>query len=144
MFIRNRPRLGELLAVTRGVTVAREAEFRPNDRKSVRVRFSIVLTEPPPGETPALLWTFMVRWRVAMRLPSGVDRRQLLTLWRTPDMRCVFAPGSPADRRLFVCASGDEVILEEHTRDPASAFNRAEELRALAAAGGLDSPDAGS
>jgi PAS domain-containing protein len=131
MFIRERPRLTELLHAAQGGTVEREADFRPNDRKAVRVRFRITLAERLPGGAVTLLWTFDVRWPVGMRLPHGVDRRQLITIWRTGSLRCVFVPGGSEKRRLFVCGANDEVIHEEPTSDVDSAIVRAAELHKL-------------
>jgi hypothetical protein len=135
MFIGNRPRLSELLAAAHGRPFEREARFRPNDRKALSVRFRVEPAESLPDGAVALRWTFEVRWPLTMRLPRGLDPRQLITLWRSEPLRCVFAPGGAEKRRLFVCATADEVVHEEPTPDVASALTRAAELRELAAHG---------
>jgi PAS domain S-box-containing protein len=137
MFVRERPRLAELLQAAQGEPVEREAAFRPNDRKAVRVRFRIALAERMPGGAVTLLWTFALRWPIGMRLPAGVDRRQMIVLWRRDSMRCVFVPGDSQQRRLFVCGADDEVIHEELPTDVPAAFARAAELQKLAADGAL-------
>jgi PAS domain-containing protein len=139
MFIRERPRLAELLQAAQGQVIEREADFRPNDRKAIRVRFRLALGERLSGGAATLLWTFDVRWPVGMRLPQGVDRRQLITLWRTDSLKCVFVPGGSDKRRLFVCSANDEVILEEPIVDVTTARARAAELQKLASEGALPS-----
>ena len=128
LFLRGRPVLSELLAAARGGVIERDAEFRPNDRKPMRVRFSIRRSDPGSADV-TLHWTFDVRWRLAMRMPEGVDRRQVIKVWRRHDHRCVFAPGGAGRRRLFVCVDEDEVLHEESLPDVASAFARAAALR---------------
>jgi PAS domain-containing protein len=137
MFIRERPRLAELLQAAQGEAIERDADFRPNDRKAIRVRFRITIGERMPSGAVTLLWTFFVRWPVGMRLPSGVDRRQLITIWRSGSLRCVFVPGGADKRRLFVCGSNDEIVHEEHADDVPGAFARAAELQKLAREGVL-------
>ena len=137
MFVRERPRLVELLQAARGEVVDREADFRPNDRKAMRVRFRLTLAERLTDGSVTLLWTFFVRWPVGMRIPSGVDRRQLVTIWRTDSLRCVFVPGGVDKRRLLVCSLKDEVIHEEPAIDVPTAFARATALQKLASEGAL-------
>lgn len=137
MFIRERPRLAELLQAAQGAVIEREADFRPNDRKAIRVRFRISLGERLPGGKMTLLWTFDMRWPVRMRIPRGVDLRQLITIWRTDSLRCVFVPGGTDKRRLLVCSPKDEVLHEEPTSDIRSAWTRASELHKLAGQGAL-------
>ena len=137
MFIRERPRLAELLQACQGEPVEREAVFRPNDRKAIPVRFRVTHGERMPGGGATLLWTFFIRWPVGMRIPTGVDRRQLITVWRTESLRCVFVPGGTDKRRLFVCGSNDEIVHEEPADDVRTAFARAAELQALARTGAL-------
>ena len=129
LFLRGRPVLSELLAAAGGGVIQREAEFRPNDRKPLRVRFVIRRADPGPGADVTLRWTFEVRWRLGMRLPEGVDRRQVMTVWRRHGHRCVFAPGGAGGRRLFVCVDEDEIVHEEMLPDVPSAFARALALR---------------
>lgn len=128
MFVGGRPHLSELLRAARGDVIEREAIFRPNDRKSVRVRFRLEPGEPQPGGGLTLLWTFDVRWQLGMRLPAGLDRRQLITVWRSHGLCCHFAPGGPGRRRLFVCSDDGEVLHEESVGDPSAAFTRASAL----------------
>ena len=137
MFITQRPRLGDLLEAARGGVIDREAQFRPNDRKAMHVRYRVTAGETDPDGHQTLLWTFQVRWLVGMRLPPGVDRRQLITIWRTPPLSCVFAPGGLNKRRLFVCNEAGEVLHEEPVPAVDIAFARAGELRKLAEAGRL-------
>lgn len=140
MFVRERPQLSELLRAAQGEVIERYAHFRPNDRKAVRVRFRLTAAERLPDGGVLLLWRFQFRWPVGMRVPAGVDRRQLITIWRTPSLRCMFVPGGAEKRRLIVCSDDDEVIYEEPTPDASAAFARASELRKLAAAGALETP----
>jgi hypothetical protein len=125
MFVGERPHLSELLRAARGDVIEREAIFRPNDRKSLRVRFRLEPGEPLPDGGLTLRWTFDVRWQVGMRLPNGLDRRQLITVWRSDGLCCHFAPGGPGHRRLFVCSDDGEVLHEEAAGDPSAAFTRA-------------------
>ena len=136
MFVRDRPRLAELLRAAQGHVIEREAWFRPNDRKAIPLRFRLAPGDRFGPGTVSLRWTFDVRWPVAMRLPRGVDRRQLITLWRTADRRCVFVPGGADKRRLFVCGGNDEVIHEEPTPGGAAALARAVQLRGEMGIGG--------
>jgi PAS domain-containing protein len=140
MFVQDRPRLAELLTAAQGEVVDRVATFRPNDRKAIPVRFRLTRDEGPPGAPIVLRWTFEVRWPIGMRLPQGVDRRQLITIWRADPLRCIFVPGGNDKRRLIVCAANDEVVHEEPASDAAAAFARAAELQKLAATGALDPP----
>lgn len=135
LFVTGRPRLAELLDAARGERIARAAALRPNDRRAVDVRFTIARLESDAREA-LLYWTFALRWPLHLRIPRGVDKRQLITLWRAGALRCVFVPGGRANRRLLVCAS-DEVVLEEAPTDPAAALARALELQQLAATGQL-------
>jgi len=135
MFVRGRPTLSELLQAGVGSPVEREAEFRPYERKALRVLLRITACEGP-GERGRLLWTFSVRWPVGMRIPAGVDRRQLITIWRTAEHRCIFAPGGSGNRRLLLCGPNDEVIYEEPVASAAEAFARAADLRNLHLSGG--------
>lgn len=137
MFIRERPRLAELLQAAQGEPIERDADFRPNDRKAIRVHFRITIGEQMPSGAVTLLWTFFVRWPVGMRIPSGVDRRQLITIWRSGSLRCVFVPGGADKRRLFVCGSNDEIVHEEAAEDVSSAFARAAELERLVREGAI-------
>ena len=131
MFIGNRPRLNELLSAAHGEPIERDATFRPNDRKALPVHVRIARGEPSADGHITLRWTFTVRWPVGMRIPQGVDRRQLITVWRDESMRCIFVPGGKDKRRLLVCAGDDEVIHEEDARSASDAFTRAAELREL-------------
>ena len=139
MFVSERPRLSELLAAAQGLVIRREAEFRPNDRKAVRVRFELApAAEPPQTEGPILLrWTFSVRWPVTMCLPPGVDRRELITVWRSSQFRCIFVPAPGEKRRLMICSAEDEVVHQELVMNAATALMRAGELQTLASAGDL-------
>jgi PAS domain-containing protein len=139
MFVTDRPRLSELLAVAQGLIIDRVAEFRPNDRKAVRVRFRVSAGEDEGEQQGTLLWTFFVRWPVTMCLPRGADRRQLITVWRSAPLRCIFVPSGLETRRLLVCSEEDEVVHEELASEPASALARAAELLVLAQAGELPS-----
>jgi len=94
MFIRERPSLSELLRAAHGEPVEREAVFRPNDRKALPVRFRISAADGTSGVGVTLIWRFQLRWPVGMRIPAGVDRRQLITVWRGEAMRCIFVPAS--------------------------------------------------
>ena len=134
MFVSDRPRLSELLEAAAGGVVERRARLRPNDRRCVDVQIRIERL-PSENPEPLLFWTLRLRWPVTLRIPRGVDRRQLITIWRAGTLRCVFVPGG-AKRRLLVCEE-DEVVLEEAPPDPASAFIRAAELKQLAAKGEL-------
>ena len=129
MFVRERPRLLELLSVAQGDVIEREATFRPNDRKALPVRFRITREPLLTNAAITLRWTFTVRWPVGMRIPQGVDRRQLITVWRNEAMRCVFVPGGANKRRLLLCAGNDEVVHEEDAADAAAAYVRAAELQ---------------
>ena len=131
MFIRERPSLSELLRAAHGEPVEREAVFRPNDRKALPVRFRISAADGTSGVGVTLIWRFELRWPVGMRIPAGVDRRQLITVWRGEAMRCIFVPGGLDKRRLFVCGQDDEVLYEETAPGGAAAFARAGELRKL-------------
>lgn len=135
MFIAGRPLLPELLQAGLGTPLERDAVFRPCERKALRVRVRVTAFEGRPGEAAGLLWTFRVRWPVGMRIPAGVDRRQLITVWRTGGHRCIFAPGGRGNRRLLVCGCHDEVIHEELAESAADAFGRAAELQALIVSG---------
>jgi PAS domain-containing protein len=135
MFVGNRPRLSELLFVAQGGEIERAAQFRPNDRKAIPVRFRVTAAECQPGAPVELTWTFDLRWPVGMRLPRGVDRRQLITVWRQQPLRCIFVPGGADRRRLLVCGEHDEVLHEEPAADAAAAFTRARELQKLATEG---------
>ena len=135
LFVTERPRLAELLEAARGGVIERKAALRPNDRRSVDVLFRIERLNEQPGNA-LLRWTFRVRWPVALRIPRGVDKRQVITIWRAGAFRCVFVPAGGNDRRLFVCTS-DEVLLEEAPSDAASALVRAAELKRLVVAGQL-------
>lgn len=135
MFIGNRPRLSELLAAAHGRPFEREARFRPNDRKALSVRFRVEAGDALPDGAVTLQWTFEVRWPLTMRVPRGLDPRQLITLWRSEPLRCVFAPGGKEKRRLFVCAGADEVVHEEPTPDIESALMRAAALHEQAVRG---------
>jgi hypothetical protein len=135
LFVTDRPRLSELLqASATDDVVEREATVRPNDRKAVRVRFSL-RGVPGTGDGKNLLWTFTVQWPIAMRLPRGVDRRQMITVWRSGSMRCVFVPAGHDKRRLFVCGDNDAVVHEEIPNSSSAAYQRAAELEALLASG---------
>ena len=131
MFIRERPSLSELLRAAHGEPVERDAVFRPNDRKALPVRFRISAAETASGGSVSLLWRFELRWPVGMRIPPGVDRRQLITVWRGEAMRCIFVPGGLDKRRLLICGEDDEVLHEESAPSGAAAFARAAELRKL-------------
>jgi len=131
MFVSHRPRLNELLSAAQGITIERHAAFRPNDRKALPVHFRVERGEVLPDGQITLRWTFAVRWPVGMRLPHGVDRRQLITVWRSESMRCVFVPGGKDKRRLLVCGEDDEVVHEEEALTPREAFARAAELHTL-------------
>ena len=135
LFVGGRPQLVELLQAARGDVIERDAQFRPNDRKAIRVRFRLSAAEQLAGDGPTLLWRFDLRWPVGMRVPEGVDRRQLITVWRAASLRCVFVPGGIDKRRLFVCGRNDEVIHEEPAADAPSAFIRAAQLQKLMASG---------
>ena len=137
LFVRARPRLAEMLRAAQGEVIERDAYFRPNDRKAMPVRFRLTAAERTPGGAVSLLWIFELRWPVGMRIPAGVDRRQLITVWRAQSMRCVFVPGGADKRRLLLCTDNDEVLYEEPAPAGAAAFARAEELQKLAAAGTL-------
>jgi PAS domain-containing protein len=134
LFIRERPTLAELLRAARGEALEREGMFRPNERKAFAVRFR-VSRDATPSDAVVLLWTFDVRWSVHLRMPQGVDRRQLITVWRSNTLRCIFVPGGRDKRRLFVCTGNDEVIHEEAPTDSVAAFARAIELQQLAGRG---------
>lgn len=131
LFVRDRPRLAELLEVARGGAVERKATLRPNDRRCVEVSFRIERMNAVSID-PRLSWTLTVRWPITLRIPRGVDRRQLITVWRAGKLRCVFVPGGADKRRLLVC-DHDEVVLEEAPVNPAAAFARATELHRLVA-----------
>jgi hypothetical protein len=131
MFVGQRPRLSELLSAAQGTTIERDATFRPNDRKALRVHFRVERADPSPDGQILLRWTFTLRWPVGMRIPQGVDRRQLITVWRDDAMRCVFVPGGKDKRRLLVCAPNDDVLHEESAVSVADAFTRATELHKL-------------
>jgi PAS domain-containing protein len=137
MFIAGRPRLSELLAAAQGMVIERDAEFRPNDRRAVRVRFRVVAGEDDRHDT--LVWTFCVRWPVSMYLPRGADPRQLITVWRLAPWRCLFVPGGAEARRLLICSENDEVVYDEPASNASAALTRAAELLALARAGTLPS-----
>ncbi|MGH9311432.1 MAG: hypothetical protein ACRD1U_18785 [Vicinamibacterales bacterium] len=139
MFVSDRPRLSELLAVAQGLVIERAAEFRPNDRKAVRVWFRVSAAEDEGGQHGTLVWTFFVRWPVTMCLPRGADRRQLITVWRSGPFRCIFVPTGGETRRLLICSEEDEVLHEEPAAAPPSALARAAELLTLAEAGALRS-----
>ena len=132
MFVRDRPRLAELLQAARGDVIERDAHFRPNDRKAIPVRFTLRRDEDGAAQQ-LLRWTFALRWPIGMRIPAGVDRRQLITVWRGPSLRCVFVPGGTDKRLLLVCAANDEVIHEEPAGTGSAAFSRAAELHRLLA-----------
>ena len=129
LFVADRPRLAELLKAAGGAIVERKAQLRPNDRRCVDVHFRIERLKSDVVN-PRLLWTLSLRWPISLRVPRGVDPRQLITVWRAGAMRCVFVPGGAERRRLLLCEQ-DEVVLEEAPPDPASAFRRAAELRRL-------------
>lgn len=133
MFVGDRPRLPELLRAAQGDVIEREASFRPNDRKAMRVRFTVSRGDNSADGQVTLLWRFQVRWPIGMRIPTGVDRRQLITVWRASSMRCVFVPAGADKRRLLVCGENDIVLHEEGVAASASAFTRAFELRRLLA-----------
>jgi hypothetical protein len=135
LFVADRPRLAELLAAARGAILSRKARLRPNDRRPVDVHFTIQRLASRMDEA-LIQWTFSVRWPINLRIPRGVDKRQLITIWRDGALHCVFVPGGSAKRRLFVCAR-DEVLLEESPENPTAALARADELRRLAASGQL-------
>jgi hypothetical protein len=137
MFVRERPQLIELLRAAQGEVIERSAHFRPNDRKAIPVRFRLSRGAPGPNGEVLLEWTFTLRWPVGMRLPEGVDRRQLVTVWRAGTMRCVVVPGGENKRRLFVCADDDVVIHEEQAPTISEALARAAELQRMAANGAL-------
>jgi PAS domain S-box-containing protein len=134
LFVADRPRLAEMLDAARGAIVSRKARLRPNDRRPVDVHFTIQRLASRTDEA-LIQWTFSVRWPINLRIPRGVDKRQLITMWRDGALRCVFVPAG-SKRRLLVCAR-DEVVLEEAPENPAAALARADELRRLAAAGQL-------
>jgi PAS domain-containing protein len=141
LFISGRPRLSELLRVAQGETLEREATFRPHERKALPVRFSVRRQSASDDRNIVLVWTFDVRWSLNSRMPRGVDRRQLITVWRLESLRCIFVPAGQHKRRLFVCTGNDEVIHEESPPTSAAAFARAAELRQLAGLGQLAQPD---
>lgn len=130
LFVRERPRLAELLDAARGEVVERTATVRPNDRRCVDVSFRLERKNAESIE-PLLFWTLTLRWPINLRIPRGVDRRQLITMWRAGKLRCVFVPGGAGKRRLLVC-DHDEVVLEEAPVNPAAALVRATELQRLA------------
>jgi PAS domain S-box-containing protein len=135
LFVSDRPRLSELLqASATNETIERDATIRPNDRKAVPVHFHV---RGVPGEDgrQRLLWTFTVEWPITMRLPRGVDRRQLITVWRSGSLRCVFVPAGGEKRRLFVCGENDAVVHEEVPESSKAAYQRATELQELIASG---------
>jgi PAS domain S-box-containing protein len=129
MFVAERPRLAELLDAARGGVVERRARLRPNDRRCVDVQFRIERLKSDEPE-PRLLWTVSLRWPITLRIPRGVDRRQIITMWRSGALRCVFVPGGAEKRRLLVCEQ-DEVLIEEAPPDAAAALVRAGELQRL-------------
>ena len=130
IFLSDRPRLSELLAVAAGGTIVeRKARLRPNDRRSVDVHFRIERYASEQPE-PLLLWTLTLRWPITLRIPRGVDGRQLITVWRAGEYRCVFVPGGADKRRLLVCEQ-DAVVLEETPADVAAALARAAELQRM-------------
>ena len=133
IFVSERPRLSELLDVARGAIVERKARLRPNDRRSVDVNFRIERLQSGQPE-PLLYWTMTLRWPMTLRIPRGVDRKQLITVWRSGAYRCVFIPGGREKRRLLVCER-DEVVFEEAPADPVIALKRAAELQQLAVHG---------
>lgn len=135
MFITERPRLSELLEAAGGGTISRNARLRPYERRAVDVAFTIERTDSEVTR-PLLRWTFVARWPMNLRIPRGVDRKQLITMWRAGELRCVFVPGGRDKRRLLVCAK-DEVVLEEVPADAVTALARAAELQRLAASGEL-------
>ena len=137
MFVRERPRLIELLRAAQGEVIERSAHFRPNDRKAVPVRFRLSRGASSKDGEITLDWTFTLRWPMGMRLPAGVDRRQLITVWRAGAIRCVFVPGGENKRRLFVCADGDVVLHEEQAATISAAFARAGELQRMASEGAI-------
>ena len=137
MFVRERPQLVELLRAAQGEVIERSAHFRPNDRKAIAVRFRLSRAAAGPNGEVLLEWTFTLRWPVGMRLPEGVDRRQLVTVWRAGTMRCVVVPGGENKRRLFVCADGDVVIHEEQALTISEALARAADLQRMASEGVL-------
>jgi len=134
MFISHRPRLTELLSAAQGLPIERDASFRPNDRKALPVHVRIERAGAAADGQVVLRWTFTLRWPVGMRIPPGVDRRQLITVWRDPSMRCIFVPGGKDKRLLFLCGDNDEVVHEEEAPTAAAAFVRAAELHKRQAA----------
>ena len=135
LFTSDRPRLSELLLAAHGTPTERQATIRPNDRKELRVTFRVERGAGTPEGPVELRWTFDVRFPIGLRLPRGIDRRQLITVWRTDALHCVFVPAGQQKRRLFVCAADGAVLHEETPADAAAAFERAAELHRLAGRG---------